>query len=213
MKTSVRAVIRDTEAQMVSDSQIGEWLNEAYLDLSARLSLLQTNEAGTTSVTSTITLPSDFVKLVSLQLDAAGDGSLPLISPVYVPNDVFLSYANFNEVPNEYIYRLYEGVIDIWPALTSTDYVLEYVKKPAALTGTDTPAIPEELHIKIINYARAHAKWMDGDIQEGDRYMGLYNEGIASSPENSKARLYPGPINLVPEPNYWDRQFDSSWDE
>jgi hypothetical protein len=201
MVARVRNALRDSEAVFITDAMIGEWINEAYLDLCARLPLLRKDATGTTSSTGTITLPADFISLLSLRIDdTSGD---TFVTPIYATDDIFLSYRSPDVIPAPTLYRIWEGVIETWPEQQSLTYYMEYAYKPDELSGSDEPVIAEELHVRLVNYARAHAKLIEGETEESDRYMSLYIEGLPTAP-TSMRRERPGPFNLVPEPNYWD---------
>jgi hypothetical protein len=51
--------------------------------------------------------------------------------------------------------------LKVWPANTSDTINVRYLKRPAVLTGTDTPVIPEAYHLLIVDravvYAHRHA--------------------------------------------------------
>jgi hypothetical protein len=201
MVASVRNTLRDSEAVFITDAMIGEWINEAYRDLCARLPLLRKDATGTTSSTGTITLPADFTQLLSLRIDdASGD---TFVTPVWVTDDIFLSYRSPDVIPGATLYRIFEGLIETWPQQESLTYFIEYIYKPTDISGSTEPSIPEELHVKIINYARAHAKYVDGELNEGDRYMALYTENLPLAP-SSMRRERPGPFDFVPAPSYWE---------
>jgi hypothetical protein len=205
METSVFAVLRDTSKTFVLSTEVKEWLNEAYLDMVARTGLLRKQATGSTSATGTVTLPSDFINMTSFWV-ASDDPSIN-DEPEFVRDDIFLSHRNNNTTLDTTIFRIFNGVIQTYPALVSSSYVLEYVYKPPALSaGGDVPLIPEELHVKLIHYARAHAKWKEGEETEGDRYYSLYNQGLQPVPADAARRENPGPFDLVPIPDYWDSE-------
>jgi hypothetical protein len=201
MVASVRNTLRDSEAVFITDAMIGEWINEAYRDICARLPLLRKDATGTTSTTGRITLPSDFISIQTLRID--DDSGETFNTPVWVPDDIFLSYRNPDVIPGATLYRIFEGTIETWPQQEELEYFLEYTYKPADISGSTEPLIPEELHVRLINYARAHAKYVEGELQEGDRYMALYVENLPLA-SSSMRRERPGPFEMVPAPSYWE---------
>jgi hypothetical protein len=201
MKARVYYVLRDSEKSFVSDTSVGDWLNEAYLDLVARLRLLEKEATGTTGAGGTLALPADFLELTSFDVaDVNGNYYRARFSD----NDVFDSWRLDEDEPEAQLARIFNGTIETYPVAASVGYVLRYVYKPTALSaGGDIPAIPEELHVRLVNYARAHAKYQEGELDEGDRYMAMYTEGLPGAPLTSH-RLRPGPFDLVPQPGYFD---------
>lgn len=203
LEASVYAVLRDSSKTFVLSTEAKEWLNEAYLDIVARQSLLRKAATGTTNADGEITLPSDFIRVDSFWV--ATDNAETNEAPVVARDDIFLSHRNNTTTPDVTLYRIFNGTIETYPAAVSRSYVLEYVYKPTALSaGSDVPAIPEELHVKLVNYARAQAKWKEGEQTEGDRYMSLYLDGLRRTAPVAADRENPGPIDFVPQPGYWD---------
>jgi hypothetical protein len=203
LEDNVYAVLRDSSKTFVLSVEVKGWINEAYLELVARQGLLRKPATGTTNADGEITLPSDFIKVDSFWV-ATDDPELNE-SPVVARDDIFLWHRNNTSSPDVTLYRIFNGTIETYPVAESRSYVLEYVYKPTALSaGSDVPVIPEELHVKLVNYARAHAKWKEGEQTEGDRYMGLYLDGLRRAAPVASDRESPGPIDFVPQLGYWD---------
>lgn len=202
MKNSVFAVLRDSERAFVQEEEVGEWLNEAYLDIAARARITKKAATGTLSGTGTLTLPSDFIELTNFSVETDVTGVF--FQPEFTSDDIFLSYKNAGVDPAYTLARIFNGTIETYPVCASKAYSLEYVYKPTALVnGTDTPTLPQELHVKMIHYARSHAKFKEGELEEGDRYMALYVENLPMMP-SAGMRERPGPLDLVLEPGWYD---------
>lgn len=203
LEASVYAVLRDTSKTFVLSTEVKEWINESYLDIVARTGLLRKEATGTTSSVGEITLPSDFVQVTSFWV--ATDDTNVNVSPEATRDEIFLSHRNNTTDISTTLYRIFNDTIETYPEAQSVSYVLEYVYKPTALSsGSDVPLIPEELHVKLVNYARANAKWKEGEDTEGDRYYALYRDGLPLAAPDAGRRNNPGPIDLVPVPDYWD---------
>jgi hypothetical protein len=199
LRSLVYAPLRDTERSFVESWFVDSLLNEAYLDLNARLRLNQETDTGTTSATGTITYPSDLVEVTNLWVtDDAGTA----IHVFVVENEKFKSWAEpAASSPHLYIARLWNGVIETYPALESLDYELEFIGRPASMElDTDTPSVLDpEMQPRLVAYARAHAKWQEGEIQEGNQYMAQYEQGLPGSPRMTN-KVRPASLTLIPEP-------------
>ena len=201
LKRRVYAVLRDSEKSFVEDQEVEDLLNEAYLDLTARLRLLRKEATGTTTATGTITLPTDYIEMVWLSV-------LPTVTSEYqehvewADDRVFDSWRLPGDTPESLLARIFNGTIETYPVAASCAYTMRYVYKPTALdSAADEPSIPEELQVRMVNYARGHTKYKEGEIDEGDRYLALYEQGLPSSPMSSH-RERPGPINMTPAPGW-----------
>lgn len=204
LEASVFAVLRDSEKAFVTSAEVKEWLNEGYLDLVARTGILKKSTSSTTSSTGTVALPADFVRVASKDGFYVATGTSTVESPLFTRSDIYLGWKNSTSTPHRTLYRIFGANIETYPIVASKAYTLEYVYKPTALSaGGDIPAIPEELHVKLVHYARAHAKYKEGELQEGDRYFGMYEMGLPPTIPDTE-RDFPGPIDFVPVPSYWD---------
>lgn len=202
MIDNVYAVLRDTERVYVKVEEVQTWLNEAYLDICVRLGLTEESASGTTTATGTVALPADFVRLLAFYVDTEDSAQKERVE--MVNDDIFLNWENSAYSPGTTIGRIFEGNIETYPAVVSDGYTLEYIEKPIALAAAaDTPVVPEELHIRLVNYARAHAKWKEGELEEGNLYWMLYLDNLPQAPD-ARERKTPGPITVVPQIGYWD---------
>ena len=205
LEADVYSVLRDTTKTFVLSTEVKKWLNDGNLDLVARTGRLRKAVTGTTSSTGTIDLPDDFIRLTSLYVyDDAVGLSQP---PTHAEDGQFLWYQNSEQLPATIIYRIFNGTIETYPAAISAAYSLEYVYAPAVMsTGSDVPELPFEMHVKIVYYARAQAKWKEGEETEGDRYWALYLDGIPSRGPDAGLRENPGPATFLPVMTYWDNE-------
>jgi hypothetical protein len=202
MKASVYAVLRDSEKTFVADAQVGEWLNEAYLDLCARLRINRKEATGTLDANGKVAKPANYLELQFIAVKPSGEDRY--IELTFVDDDVFNSYELSGSVPGVPIARVFDGYIETYPKQASALYKMRYVAKPTVLDKAgDEPVIPEELHIRMVNYARAHAKYQEGEGSEGDRYYMMYSEGLPSATLGVIGER-PGPLNITPVPSWWD---------
>ena len=195
MRDRVFYVLRDSERAFTTATEIDYWLNEGYLDINARLRLNQKEATGTTDATTgTVTLPSDYLEHVDFWI---GD-----VHPVFVDHDVFLSWEESGESLEtaEAISRVWNGYIETYPLTTSEAYTLYYIGQPTQLTaaGHQPSSLTPELAVRVINYARAQAKWKEGEADEGDRYYSLYTEGLPGQPRLTH-RKHPGRVDFIPD--------------
>lgn len=170
----VRSVIRDSAGTFISDTEITEWANEAQLELAVRMRLLQEEdtEADLTEGTNTITTPATFLAQSSLRI---GTDDVEFVS-----DDVWNSWADSETTPDHTIARVFDDLIELYPTPSSGfTYKLRYQRKPAVLiNGSDTPEIPEHLHIKLLHYCRYNALLAMGELQQANTYIGLYEQGV-----------------------------------
>jgi hypothetical protein len=194
----VRSVVRDTAGAFISDAEITEWTNEAQLDLAARMELLQEQTTGTTAG-NTIALPSNFLDVIGLRLGTAGD------DVAFVDDATWFDFSDAGATPPVTLGRPFGNNLELYPTpVAGTPYSLRHVRKPAVLVNdSDTPEIPEELHVRLVNYDRAHAKFKDGELQEGQTYLALYEANLPASPRGRR-RQFPGPLSLAPSPGVID---------
>lgn len=197
LRALVYAGLRDSNHSFTESWFVDAMLNEAYLDLNARLRLNQETDTGTTSATGTIAYPSDLVEVVNLWITDANETAVPYIM---VDNEKFLSWSRPGEAPYVNIARVWNGSIETFPEAQSLDYTLEFVGRPASMDAdTDTPAILDpEMQPRLVAYARAHAKWAEGMIQEGNQDMAIYEQGLPGSPRMTN-KIRPASLQLIPE--------------
>jgi len=199
LRELVYAGLRDENHAFTQEWFVNAMLNEAYLDLNARLRLSQDTDTGTTSSTGTIPEPADLVEVVNLWITDANDSFVKIY---VVDSEKYLSWARpGGNAPYVNIARVWNNVIDTYPAQESLDYTLEFISRPASMDlDTDTPSVLDpEMQARLVMYARAHAKWAEGMTQEGNQDMAVYEQGLPGSPRMTN-KLRPAPMQLIPEP-------------
>ena len=209
LRARVYAVLRDSDRSYIEPWFVDQLLNEAYLDLNARLRLKKVTATGTTSTTGTVAYPSDLIEVQNFWIEG--------IEPGFVDDDTFLSYAQRGAVPYggggfaSTLARVNGTTIETYPILAWMDYELEYVGRPTEMVQeNDTPsALTIELVPRIVSFARAHGKFAEGEGEEGAAYMAMYEQGLPGSPREMFRRRV-GPMSLIPEPSTFDQQ-DAGW--
>jgi hypothetical protein len=181
------------DAATVPLHHIQRWLNDAQADLASRTRILtaEVTEANAAMVAGKIPIPGDYLDGISLRLGAGNDVE-------FVNNEVYHSYLDGGGTPSHSLGRVFGAFIELYPVPSSSSYVLRYVRLPAHLSNTgDIPEVPAHLHRRLIHYAQAQILYRLGEAALGDRYMGMYADGLPRS-DLGRWRSRPGPLALVP---------------
>lgn len=190
------AVLRDSERLFVTETEVDTWLNEAYLDINARLRLKQTTLDDTTETDGTIPYPTDFVEMISLWFENA-------VPAAVVDDTVFESYSEPGTTTfiDQVIVRAFGSNLETYPVQNAVDFTLRYVSRPTLMVlDDDQPtALTPELCVRLWKYAAAEAKRKEGEAQEAQTYMDEYLEGLPGRPR-VQHRMRPAPVSLLPEP-------------
>jgi hypothetical protein len=203
LRRRVFSVLRDSEKSFTEDQDVEDLLNEAYLDLTARLRLLRKEATGTTSSTGTVALPTDFIEPVWFSVLPSSSSDNHVVVE-FTDDAVFDSWRLSESEPSNVLGRIYNGTIETYPVVVSLAYTLRYVYTPTTLDSVgDSPLIPAELQVRMVNYARAHCKYKEGEMAEGDRYLSMYEDGLPTAPLGAR-RERPGPFNLTLVPGVFD---------
>lgn len=214
LRELVYVPLRDNERSFVEPWFVDTMLNEALYDLNARLRIKRStaisgsggvgNSHATTGV---ITVPSDFVEVTDLWFTDSA------IQPEITNDAVFNSYARRGaNTPVVYLARVYGATIETYPLLLDEPYRLEYVARPTAMAlDTDRPTdLSPEMTPRLVAYAQAKAKWQEGEIEEGNQYMAMYEAGLPGSPRMTNY-LRPAPMTMFPAPGPFDAPWSGSW--
>jgi len=202
LRDRVYMTLRDSDHQFMTPEMIDYFLTEGYLDICARLRLNKAEVSSTTTSDSKIPFPTGYI-----EVDQEG---LTLGTRIAseVTSDQFDSYAVPGNTVDYIIYRIFNGNIELYStSLTTanTAYKLRYVKIPTkpSVDSDVFSVLPAELEVRLVNYARAHARYVSGDMDDGDRYMAIYRAGIPDYPRASQ-RFGHGPAQMVPMPGVFD---------
>jgi len=224
--TQVYAVLRDERREFVTEEMVALWLNEAQRDLASRIRELVTEEKtgtvgestgtyfasdGTTDLAANkVLVPADLTMVRSLIVGG--------ISVVFTDTDVFDPYELAAATPPTTLGRIfgvqtydntptltgYERFIEVLGNESGDVYTLRYTRAPVQLVDpNDVVEVPVYLETKIVNYARAHAKWQEGEQAQGDSYYALYTENLPAPPRGH-ILTRPGPFTMTYEGNAFD---------
>jgi hypothetical protein len=194
--TRARSFVRDEGASFIDDDDLGNWINEAYRDIAARLPVMQRTDTGT--ATGLINLPTTngtfTVEILGLRFGS---------SEVEFVNDaVFDSWAG--AAPPTMIARVWQNQIEVSPTPDLDDYELKIAFIPAELVQPgDVHVLPIQLERKLVEYAVSQAKLKDEDFASSDRWFIKYEQGLPQV-STSRSVQQPGPLSLGLEPSYFD---------
>ena len=186
------SVLRDSDNNIVTTTDLMNWANEAKSDLAHRQKPVSKTATGTTSG-STIAIPSDYVSLKSFRM---GEDDLEITD-----DQTFFDATDAGNAFGHTIAVIHASAIEMYPApTTGTSYSFRYFYEPADMAlAADTSGLPAEFDRKIVQYMQAHGKYKLGEDVEGDRYMAMYEEGLNARSLGAD-RNRPGPLNLHYEP-------------
>lgn len=195
LREKVFTVVRDSGRTFITEADVDQWLSEAMLDLSSRLRLAHGSASGTVT-SGSITLPTDYIDLISLAVDGVTDGYIDFD----VDTETFDQYQDDEDDPGVTIGRVFNGAIELYPAPSNgTAYTLRY-------WATESAALADfsgSLQIRMVNYARAHALYKNREDTTADRYMALYEQGLPG-PNTASRNHDPGPLTIKPALGYFD---------
>lgn len=198
LRDRVFTVLRDTSREFVTNDDVDDWLSEAYVDVNARYRYLRAESTGTT--TGDITMPTSPRVLEVLKLKV-GTAEVE-----FTDDEVFDSFVDHGATPSNsgVLGRVFEGVIELYPAPVDAAYTLRYIREPVPLTGDDqSPELPEHLQVKMIRYAQAQAFLKMDQASEFSAYYALYEQGLPSPPGIVKP-INPGPFVVTFEKGPFD---------
>lgn len=192
LRALVYAPLRDSERSFIESWFVDAMLNEGYIDLCSRLRIKKVESSATADSSGDITFPTDMVYPYELWF---GD-----VAVQFTDDATFDWFAQQNAPITGILARVSSTKIETFPAQTSESYMLRYYARPTTMTSdTSTPdELTLELTPRIVNYARAHAKWQEGEMEEGNQYMAMYEEGLPARVRNAN-RYRPGPLTVIPE--------------
>lgn len=195
IRERVFTVVRDSSRTLVTETDVDLWMGEAIEDLTTRLHLGQEEKTGTTSG-NTIDIPDDYVDLIWLKVTRSGSDNDYVL---WRDDDIYNSYAESGAAMGSTIGRVFNGNFEMYPTPdTGTAYTLRYW----ASSSSSLANVRGSLRTRIVNYSRAHAKYKEGDMGAGDRYMELYERNLPA-PDNMGPNRLPGPYSIRPEGNWF----------
>jgi hypothetical protein len=204
LRTRARSFVPDRDGTFITDTDLDNYINEAYLDLADKLDGIELEFDGTTSG-ATIALPPSggtTIKRVSSLLIDEEDVS-------FVDDATFNSYSA-EDRPRLHDRALFAGTIELFPEPDSgLAYVLRCVVIPAALTSSDTQAAPGLDRAEARGLRRYRACLKGDEIYRAREFLSMYLEGLPE-PSYGKDRGIPGPITLAPSVGPFDLDIDAA---
>ena len=202
MQARLRSLSNDSGSTFITNEDLKDWINEGYTDLVTREQLLVAESAkamgdsGTSVANGTFDLPTDFLAVVGFRVGTADVD--------FVDDSYFWDYTDAGTTPITTFARIWNSKIELYPKPSSgTSVTLRYVKQPADLSaGGDTPAIPTNLHPKLVYYAAARMKMKEGDGQAAEMYLMSYERNLRD-PDHRQG-LIPGPLVIQMAPGPFD---------
>lgn len=197
--------IQDSQRAFVKEEDVQGWLNQALLDVDARLRFTRIEVTGTTTG-NTITLPVTavgppatvgVVEPLSLRLGTD--------DVVFVSDDDWNDWSDSGDSPPSTLGRVFNGNIELYPTPgNATAYTFRYLAEPAPLVNhSDSPTLPKHMHPKLVAFAAAEACYQDGNLALGDRKHAEYLENLPSLPTGA-SKLIPGPLTVGWTPGPFD---------
>lgn len=202
---NLREMIEDVYAEFPDDihrdlreSSVINWINQAQRDLAARLKILQKEVAATVPASQKIPLPEDLIHMDHVLVD---DTQIRIVDDaewVGIRDSGGLPYGGAGA-------RVYADFLEVIPRPAEGDaYILRYTYTPANLDeDTDESPLPEHMHHRMVDFARAQGYLRLGDQQQSVNFMELYETGLPEKPRG-KERIMPGPLNLRYAPGPFD---------
>lgn len=176
--TELKAELAARGFDYLSDTRLGRYIGIGYSEACAQAlwPFLAASQSGTMPMTIT-----DLGTVESVEYAAEGRKLVPIDRRILTDE-----YPGLSDVGTALWYYLSTaGQVAVYPAQASGSFTVRYYKRPATLTGTDTPVIPTEWHYVIVDYAAAKAYSDNGDVdqalaarQEGDRTIGFMLDAL-----------------------------------
>lgn len=205
LRTRARSFVPDRDGTFIDDTDLDNYINEAYLDLADKLDGIELEFTGSTSG-STITLPpsggTTIKRVSSLRID---DEDVS-----FVDDATFNAYSAEQTDPDFTIGRSFAGTIELFPEPdTGLDYVLRCVVIPEALTASDAQQLPVWIERKLVDFAVYRACMKADELYRGREFLSMYLEGLPE-PSYGKDRSIPGPLTLAPSVGPFDLDIDAA---
>jgi hypothetical protein len=177
MITRVRRILRDDASsdsdRFIPDAEITDWVNDSIVEMGDRTQSVRRKASGTVATT-TITIPSDALRVTQLMLVGKQAQRID-------DDDEWFDWVHQSGTVPRPIWRIAEANIEIYPTQGGAAYELHYVARPYTFTSsTDNTKsdLPYALQVRVIHMARAMALYKEMRQGEGDRHMQLAQQGL-----------------------------------
>ncbi len=207
IKARIYYHLRDTNKDFFTDEGVEDWINDAYVDISARLGLLEREQTGTMT-TYQLAFPTQTSTTELIDIREMTLGTEDHVE--FVDLATWEAYKDAAAVLSHTLGRIFASNIELYPTpVSGTAYTLRYRYLPAALEdNTSTPALPLHMHVKLVYYAVAQGKYMDGDLGNADRFMSMYEQNLPQ-PRTGRDTKTPGPLSVTFLGGPFDNDVDS----
>jgi hypothetical protein len=175
LRDRVRTFLRDDNVatQFITDDEINGWLNEALQEVTWRTKMNSVTVTGTLDASGNAPVPTDYLTWQEMLVDGKPAN---LVTDDEEWNDLRDSEGSENRV----MVRINGRMIETNLAQMGVAYTLTYVKQPSQLVlDTDQPSLPVNLQQRLLHYARAQGLYKERDFFSADRYMQLFESGLA----------------------------------
>jgi len=191
----VRQTAGDVLVLQFTDDMLVDWINDGVREVALENNLLQKTATSSTVIgVSQVTLPTDIMKLYSVQVD----------------NEKIriLSYQEFEELsagapsgqpqtgsPSQcYVWA---GVLNLAPPPDSVKPLkINYIYDPVDVATSNlaaSPPIPSSYHLRLVTYCLAQVAMQDDDIEKANMYLAQFRSGVIDlrSQSETEEDLYP----------------------
>jgi hypothetical protein len=182
--TRVQRAFGDESGAQIDSADVIRWVNDAQAEIARQKELLQvTTTATVTSGVGAYVTPTNILQLRSVKYDGM------TLDPI--------SFAQAEEMVPNYdagvasvgsgtptTYWVWGGFINLYPIPNNSTSVLKmyYTRIPVAVTVVgDTPELPVQYHLRIVDYCIAKAHELDANPQGEAMKMAAFNTGIAQT--------------------------------
>lgn len=182
--TRVQRQFGDESGAQLDSSDVIRWVNDAQKEIARQKQLLQvTTQVTVTNGTGSYTLPTNILHLRSVRYDGVvlRPMSLQEAEELVPSYDAGVSVIG-SGTPTTY--WVWGGLIYLYPIPNNSTSVLKsyYTRIPVEVTLTsDTPELPVQYHIHIVNYCLAQAYELDANPQQQNFKMGQFQTAIGQT--------------------------------
>jgi len=205
--SAIRSITRDDPGNIVDDTDIRGYVNEAITDLGARLELFDKTITGVTA-TNTIALPptpaTDPAMVEPLHLILGASDEVQ-----WVDDETWDVWSSSGDTPARTLGRIFAGVAELYPTpAVGTAFTLRYKRLPTLLdSGQDLHELPLQLERKLVEYGKFQALMALGRQDEASTWLALYESGLLP-PDTGRRKSMPLPLAIEIESGPFDTDIE-----
>ena len=193
--TRVRRQMGDDTSQIIQDADIIRWVNDAQMEISTTVDILAMSAtAATISGVSDYTMPLDTNRIYSLKWQGQRLRQVSLQQA----EELFPSKDNAAVYPqgSPSVFWTWGNIFTLYPAPSTsgnTDLRVFYYRNPAVITAvTQTPELPTEFHLRIVEYCIAQAADIDDDSNKYAVKINEFKSGVRDGiGQDREVQYYP----------------------